>query len=156
MIDEVWPYAKVKALIAAADAVVSLHRAEGFGLIMAEAMALGTPMIGTGWSGNLDFMDETCAMVVPARLVPVEDPQGIYRGQMWADPDIDAAAEALRRIRTEPGLAQRLSEAGRKRVIERLSPQAWLATMPDGVQRAALKAAAAARRADLSRPASRA
>ncbi|WP_374577401.1 glycosyltransferase family 4 protein [Phenylobacterium sp.] len=156
VIDEVWPYAKVKALIAAADAVVSLHRAEGFGLIMAEAMALGTPMIGTGWSGNLDFMDETCAMVVPARLVPVEDPQGIYRGQMWADPDIDAAAEALRRIRTEPGLAQRLSEAGRKRVIERLSPQAWLATMPDGVQRAALKAAAAARRGDLSRPASRA
>ena len=72
--------------------------------------------------------------------------------------NIDAAAEALRRIRTEPGLAQRLSEAGRKRVIERLSPQAWLATMPDGVQRAALKAAAtaAARRGDLSRSASRA
>lgn len=151
VVDAVWPYSEVKALIAAADVVMSLHRAEGFGLIMAEAMALGTPVIATGWSGNVDFLDETCAMVVPARLIAVDDPQGIYRGQQWADPDVDAAAEALRRLRGDPALAARLAQAGRRRVAEKLSPQAWFATLPDGVQRAALSAAAAARRGQSSR-----
>lgn len=151
VLDEVWPYDRVKSVIASADVVVSLHRAEGFGLIMAEAMALGAPVIATGWSGNVDFLDETCAMVVPVKLIPVDDPQGIYRGQSWADPDVDAAAAALRRLRDEPGLAPRLVEAGRKRVAEQLSPQAWFSTLPDGVQRAALSAAGAARRAQSAR-----
>lgn len=147
ILDAVWPYAQVKSLIASADVLLSLHRAEGFGLTMAEAMALGTPVIGTGWSGNLDFMDETCAMLVPSQPTQVEDPQGIYSGQSWADPDIAAAAKALRRLREEPDLAARLAEAGRRRVAERLSPQAWFTSLPDGVQRAALAAARTTRRA---------
>lgn len=147
ILDAVWPYAQVKSLIASADVLLSLHRAEGFGLTMAEAMALGTPVIGTGWSGNLDFMDETCALLVPSQPTQVEDPQGIYRGQSWADPDIAAAAKALRRLRDEPELAARLAEAGRRRVAERLSPQAWFTSLPDGVQRAALAAARTTRRA---------
>lgn len=151
VLDEVWPYEQVKSVIAGADVVVSLHRAEGFGLIMAEAMALGTPVIATGWSGNVDFLDETCAMVVPVKLVPVDDPQGIYRGQQWAEPDVEATAAALRRLRDEPELGRRLSEAGRKRVAEQLSPQAWFATLPDRVQRAALSAAGQARRAQSAR-----
>lgn len=151
VLDEVWPYERVKSVIASADVVVSLHRAEGFGLIMAEAMALGTPVVATGWSGNTDFLDESCAMVVPVRMIPVDDPQGIYRGQSWADPDVEAAAAALRRLRDEPGLAERLVQAGRKRVAEQLSPQAWFSTLPDGVQRAALSAAGTARRAQSAR-----
>jgi glycosyltransferase involved in cell wall biosynthesis len=147
IVDEVWPYARVKSLIATADVLISLHRAEGFGLTVAEAMAIGTPVIATGWSGNLDFMDEACALVVPSSLVPVDDPQGIYRDQVWAEPDVEAAARALRRLRDEPGLARQLSEAGRRRVAERLSPQAWFATLPDGVRRAAMAAASASRKA---------
>lgn len=150
VMDVVWPYSQVKALIASADALISLHRSEGFGLTIAEAMALGTPAVATAWSGNLDFMDETCTMPVPARLIPVDDPQGIYRGQEWADPDIDAAAAALRRLRGEPGLAERLIAAGKKRVIEQLSPQAWFTTLPDSLQRTAMAAASAARRAQPS------
>lgn len=151
VLDVVWPYAQVKGLIASADVLISLHRAEGFGLTMAEAMALGTPVVGTGWSGNVDFMDETCAMVIPSQPIAVDDPQGIYRGQSWADPDVDAAAAALRRLRGDRDLAARLSQAGKRRVAERLSPQAWFSTLPDGVQRAALGAAGAARRAQASR-----
>lgn len=139
--DAVWPYERVKSLIAAADVLVSLHRAEGFGLTMAEAMAMGTPVIATSWSGNLDFMDETCGLMVPASPMPVDDPQGIYRGQSWVDPDVEAAAEALRRLKVKPEIGRRLAGAGRRRVAERLSPQAWLTTLPEPVKRAALASA---------------
>ncbi len=142
IIDEVWPYADVKALIAGADVLVSLHRAEGFGLTPAEAMALGVPVLATAFSGNTDFMDETCALMAPFRLVPVEDPQGIYRGQTWAEPDIDTAAAALVRLREDPDLRARLGEAGKARVAQQLSPEAWFRTLPDAVKQAALKARA--------------
>ncbi|WP_374571183.1 glycosyltransferase family 4 protein [Phenylobacterium sp. J426] len=130
IIDATWPYDRIKVLIAGADALISLHRAEGFGLVMAEAMALGTPVIATAASGNLDFMDDASAVLIPAALVPVEDPQAIYQGQSWAEPDLRVAALALRRLRQDPGLRQVLAAAGRRSVEERLSPQAWRATLP--------------------------
>jgi len=142
IVDQAWPYADIKSLIAGADVLVSLHRAEGFGLTPAEALALGTPVVATAWSGVLDFLDESCALLVPSTPTPVADPQGIYRGQSWAEPDIAAAAAALMRLRSEPGLGRRLAEAGRARVAERLSPQAWFATLPETVQAAALKSKA--------------
>jgi glycosyltransferase involved in cell wall biosynthesis len=136
IIDEVWPYARVKALIAGADALLSLHRAEGFGLTVAEAMALGTPAVATAFSGVLDFADEDCAALVPWRPVAVDDPHGIYRGQSWADPDLDAAAAALRRLREDRAYAGRLAQAGPAAVEARLSPQAWLRSLPSPVQMA--------------------
>jgi glycosyltransferase involved in cell wall biosynthesis len=138
IVDESWPYAEVKRLIAGADVLVSLHRAEGFGLVMAEAMALGVPVVATAATGNLDFMDETCGLLIPAGSVAVDDPQGVYRGQIWAEPDLGAAAEALKRLRAQPGLRAALADAGRRRVAERLSPRAWLATLPEAVQAAVL------------------
>ena len=141
IVDEQWPYADVLSLIAGADVLVSLHRAEGFGLTPAEAMALGTPVLATAWSGVLDFMDEDCALMVPATQVPVEDPQGIYgRGQTWADPDTAAAAAALVRLRQDPTFGRRLAEAARARVARQLSPQAWFTTLPDPVKAAAMAA----------------
>lgn len=147
VLDAVWPYVQVKALIASADVLISLHRAEGFGLTIAEAMALSVPVIATGWSGNTDFMDETCALVVPSTPVAVDDPQGIYKGQAWADPDIEAAAQALVRLRADPVLASHLRQAGRRRVAERLSPQAWFATLPNDLRKAAMVAASRSRKA---------
>lgn len=138
-LDETWPYGKVKALIAGADVLISLHRAEGFGLSPAEAMALGTPVVATGFSGVLDFMDERDALLVPFRPVAVEDPQGIYRGQTWAEPDLDAAAEALKRLRADPALGHSLAAAARRRVAETLSPEAWFHSLPQGVRTAALR-----------------
>ena len=140
IIDAVWPYADVQALIAGADVLVSLHRAEGFGLTAAEAMALGTPVLATAWSGVLDFIDESCGVLVPFTQTPVADPQGIYGGQSWAEPDLHAAAQALGRLRAEPELRARLSAAARARVAERLSPQAWFTTLPASVKAAAMAA----------------
>jgi glycosyltransferase involved in cell wall biosynthesis len=136
LIDEVWPYAEVKRLIAGADVLISLHRGEGFGLTPAEAMALGTPILATAYSGVLDFLDETCAVLVPCVLTPVADPQGVYRGQTWAEPDLDAAAAGLRRLREDAWLRSTLAEAARRRVAERLSPAAWFATLPESVRAA--------------------
>ena len=140
IVDEIWPYAEVKRLIAGADALVSLHRAEGFGLPMAEAMALGVPVVATAFSGNLDFMDGDAALLVPAGRTAVADPQGIYRGQSWAEPDLDAAAQALVTLRRDAALRARLGAAGRRVVAETLSPQAWFRSLPEAVRTAALAA----------------
>ena len=140
VVDEAWPYAQVKALIAGADVLVSLHRAEGFGLTPAEAMALGTPVLATAFSGVMDFMDEESALLVPFRLVPVEDPQRIYAGQTWAEPNPSVAAAALTRLREQPELGARVSAAGKARVARQLSPQAWFETLPAQVQAAARRA----------------
>lgn len=93
------------------DALVSLHRAEGFGLPMLEAMAHGVPVVATGWSGNTDFMDGDNSLLVPYELVPVADEAGIYSGSIWADPDVEAAADLLRRLADDPDLHERLAAA---------------------------------------------
>ena len=94
------------ALTACADVLLSLHRAEGYGLAIAEAMTLGRPVVATGWSGNMDFMQGPGCHPVPWTPVPARDPQGIYDmpEAHWADPDLDEAAAALRRIAGDPAL----------------------------------------------------
>ena len=91
------------ALVAAADCFVSLHRSEGLGLHLASAMWVGTPVIATRWSGNLDFMDDDCSMLVDATLVPVSDGRGAYPDSAhWAEPDLNQAASAMRRVASDP------------------------------------------------------
>lgn len=90
--------AEMFQLVASVDVVLSLHRAEGFGLLLAEAMQLGKPVIATAWSGNMDFMDGDSAALVGYRLAPVLDPQGIYRDSEWAEPDLDEAAQKLKAL----------------------------------------------------------
>ncbi|WP_458095434.1 glycosyltransferase [Roseomonas sp. WA12] len=94
------------ALTACADLLLSLHRAEGYGLAIAEAMALGRPVVATGWSGNMDFMTGPGCHAVPFTPVPARDPQGTYDmpEARWAEPDLDEAAAALRRIAGTPAL----------------------------------------------------
>ncbi len=103
------------ALMNAADIVLTLHRSEGLGLVAAEAMLLGKPIIATGWSGNLDFMDDNSAALVPARLVPPRDPRGVLQvaGAVWADPDIAVAAAHLRRLADDPAARGALGARGR-------------------------------------------
>lgn len=116
------PPADSLALTRAADLVLSLHRSEGAGLVLAEAMLLGVPVIATGWSGNLEFMDATSAALVGYRLVPVDDPRGVYAGPgaEWAEPDIDEAAAWLRRLGADAAARRRLGEAGQAMARTRL------------------------------------
>mgnify|MGYP001157560488 FL=1 len=114
---------QLDALYDEADALVSLHRAEGFGLTLAEAMALGIPVIATGYSGNLDFMPPGSAALIPWQLQPLERSYGDYlAGCHWAEPDLSAAAAAMRRLAGNPGHAEQLGDAGSRLVRERLSP----------------------------------
>jgi glycosyltransferase involved in cell wall biosynthesis len=90
---------EVAALFAACDGYVSLHRCEGFGLTMAEAMALGKPVVATAYSGNMDFMTEENSYLVRFRMAEIERDHGPYRrGMTWAEPDLDHAAEQMRAV----------------------------------------------------------
>ena len=78
-------------LIQSCDVVLSLHRAEGFGLHLAEAMALGKIVVATNWSGNLSFMHPNNSILIPSELVALSDPTGVYKafeGALWAEADI--------------------------------------------------------------------
>ncbi|MCS6890145.1 MAG: glycosyltransferase [Rhodovarius sp.] len=116
---------EVAALQAACDVLLSLHRSEGFGLWIAECMALGKPVVATAYSGNMDFMDGANSRPVPFRLVPVgagEYPMA--EGQVWAEPDIEAAAAALAELAHDPALAARLGEAAQRRIAQAYSAEA--------------------------------
>jgi glycosyltransferase involved in cell wall biosynthesis len=94
---------EVLALIRACDCYVSLHRSEGFGRGIAEALLLGKQVIATGWSGNIDFCKEPRVALVRHRKVSVKHGEYFHgEGQQWADPDLDHAAELMREIRQNP------------------------------------------------------
>jgi glycosyltransferase involved in cell wall biosynthesis len=81
-------------------------------------MWLGPPVIATRYSGNLDLMDDDCALLIDASLVPVDGGEGVYPPEaFWADPDLDAAAAAMRRVVGDRALADHLREAGRRRML---------------------------------------
>ena len=99
VVDRYLPLDHHVALAALCDAYVSLHRAEGFGLTMAEAMALGKPVVATRFSGNLDFMDDDTAYLVDTTIVDVGEGVGVYPPDArWADPKVDEAVRLMRRI----------------------------------------------------------
>ena len=116
------PAADSHALTRCADIVLSLHRSEGFGLVPAEAMLLGRPVIATDWSGTTDFIDATCAIPIPYRLIPARDPRGVFEapGAVWAEADTQAAAAALIRLANDPMLRFTLGQAGRSAAQSRL------------------------------------
>ena len=109
--DESLSQEQMRGLIRSSDCYISLHRAEGLGLGLAEAMYLGKPTIATGYSGNIEFMNSTNAMLVPYTLVPV--PNGAYpngKDQMWAEPNIAVAAEKMRQMVSDSALREQLGK----------------------------------------------
>ncbi len=111
-------------LIACCDVYASLHRAEGFGLTMAEAMAMGVAVMATRHSGNLEFMTDDDALLVDCTLVPTERPYGPYpRGTIWAQVDQAAAVQALRTL-SDASFRIELGRRAQTAIRARLSPQA--------------------------------
>lgn len=99
MLDGYLPPERKDALIASCDSYVSLHRAEGYGLGMAEAVALGKPVIATNYSGNLAFLNNENSYLVHYETGSVPPDTGPYReGAAWAEPDIDDAAAKMRHV----------------------------------------------------------
>lgn len=112
--------ADMSLLMASVDAYVSLHRSEGLGLSMLEAMAMGKPVIATAYSGNLEFMLPGNSCLVGYERVAVS--AGSYpfgQGQSWAAPDISQAACFMRKLADEPEYARRVGEAARVSIREK-------------------------------------
>ncbi len=115
---------QVNALLSIVDVVVSLHRAEGFGLVMAEAMLLGTPVIATNWSANTEFMNKNCACMVDATLISLEKDYGPFkRGQRWANPNIAQAADYMKLLFQDKQKYETFRKNGKEYVESKLSKE---------------------------------
>ena len=109
-------------LISSCDAYLSLHRSEGFGLTVAEAMAYGRPVVVTDWSGNVDFATTANSFPVNVELTQLTETYGPYlRGSHWAEPDLSHAAAQLRRIYEDPVTARARGSRGSFDVARRFS-----------------------------------
>jgi glycosyltransferase involved in cell wall biosynthesis len=110
----------VERLLTECDAYVSLHRSEGFGFPIAEAMALGKPVIATDYSGSRDFVDDATGFPVPFRIVILDRAIGPYdAGTRWAEPDEEQAAAVLQRVAANLAAARERAEVGQRRVASR-------------------------------------
>jgi glycosyltransferase involved in cell wall biosynthesis len=123
--DRMLSRAQTNGLIATCHGVLSLHRAEGFGLILAEAMYLGKPVIATGWSGNMDFMNSWNSCPVRYEIVALDRNYGTYpAGQHWAEPDVDHASHLLRRVFEDEVFRSKIGVRGRETIRSQFSPEA--------------------------------
>ncbi|MGC8463518.1 MAG: glycosyltransferase family 4 protein [Acidimicrobiales bacterium] len=125
LVDSLLSGQELADLFQACDVYVSLHRSEGFGLGMAEAMAIGKPVIATGYSGNLDFMNVANSCLVGYRLRPVTADDHRYNpemsgteavGSLWAEPDLEHAARWMRLLAADEHLRRRIGERGRQTI----------------------------------------
>lgn len=122
--DEVINRSDMQALQRCSDAYVSLHRAEGFGLGLAECMRLRKPVIATAWSGNMQFMTPNNSFLVDYHLVPVGRDEYIHHaGQRWAEPDINSAAEHMRSVVFDRDLAAMVAAKAEVDIEQMLSPR---------------------------------
>jgi glycosyltransferase involved in cell wall biosynthesis len=124
IMSEVLPRDEIDALVQLADCYVSLHRSEGFGLTIGEAMSHGKPVIATGYSGNMDFMTVANSLAVRHRLIELDRDHGPYkRGMVWADPDLEHAAELMRWAYANRERARAIGERARADIRAQLAPE---------------------------------
>ena len=125
MIDTTIPQLDLFGLTNACDVYLSLHRGEGFGITLAEAMAMGKPVVCTNWSATTEFCKPDCTLPVPYKLVQVKSDQidhPYYHDVIeWAEADIDAAASVLRRLYEDHALRHDIGIKAAKSIKEQFS-----------------------------------
>jgi glycosyltransferase involved in cell wall biosynthesis len=125
LLDTILTRSDTLALMATADAYVSLHRSEGFGLTLAESMLLAKPVVATGYSGNMDFMTAENSYLVDHQMAPITDDLQTYgRGFCWAEPSVTHAAQQMRAIYEDQARARAVGERARADVQRTLDPKA--------------------------------
>lgn len=123
LIDQILPREKLENLISCCDVYVSLHRSEGFGLTMAEAMYCGKPVIATAYSANTEFMSTENSLLVPFTLIPTNE--NYYFSDIenyWADPDIDVAAKLMLSLVNDPQLRENIGKKAKIHIQKVLDP----------------------------------
>ena len=126
---------KANALIGCVDAYVSLHRSEGFGLVMAEAMLLGTPVIATNWSGNTEYMDSTTACLVDYEFTVIKHDAGAYKaGNRWAEPSVPHAAEFMKKLHNDEIFRKELAQKAKAHARSHLAPERVAAMMKNRIE----------------------
>lgn len=113
-------------LTASSDIILSLHRSEGYGLLLAEGIWLGKPTLATGWSSTVEFMDPASSQLVDFQLIPVEGDGQIYRAGRWADADVDDAAAKLARMLTDDAWRKEMAAATARNGHVSFDREAWL------------------------------
>ena len=124
---------EMRTLMASVDVVISLHRSEGFGLFLAEAMWLGKPVVATGWSGNMDFMDHGSAGLVTYELVQAGEEAGPYAGGQWAEPVVGHAAVLLARLLRDTEHREEMGRKALKKAEEVFTPAQWIARVRESL-----------------------
>lgn len=125
IIDRTLSDADMKSLISLCDCFISLHRSEGFGRGMSEAMYLGKPVIATAYSGNMDFCNDETALLVDYDLVSVApDEYPHWEGQFWADPDAGQAAAFMIKLVEHEGWGRMIGRRAQKEIYQNFSYRA--------------------------------
>jgi glycosyltransferase involved in cell wall biosynthesis len=122
LIDKIMTTNEIRNLVRCCDCFISLHRSEGFGRGPAEAMFFGKPAIATGWSGNMEYMNDKVAFPIRYTLQPVKEgeyPQ--HEDQVWAEADVAHAAEVLIWLLDDPALRRKIGERGRRHMERQYS-----------------------------------
>lgn len=133
--DAVYTRREINALIHFTDCYTSLHRSEGFGLPIAEAMKAAKPVIVTGYSGNMDFTTPENSFLVNYRLVRIEREGPYPKGYVWAEPDLDQAAEQMRSVYKNRDAAVERGRRARETVLRLLDPMVIGTRMKERLRR---------------------
>ena len=138
IVDKVFSREEINALVATSDCYVSLHRSEGFGLPIAESMRFAKPVIVTAYSANMDFTTPQNSFLIDYRLTCIREDHGPYRrGYVWAEPDLDQAAELMRYVYENTEKAQEVGRRAKQDILELLVPRAVGQQIADRLMRLA-------------------
>ena len=123
ILDRVLTRLEMNTLISVSDCFASLHRAEGFGFSIAEAMLLEKPVIVTAYSANMDFTTPANSFLIKYKLTEIDRDYGPYRkGSIWADPDLDHAAELMRYVYENRDVCISTGRKAKKEILQLFHP----------------------------------